>query len=103
MRVVRISLALLCLCFLISGCTHEVVDLTHEGKLVKEIEPDEAEDCKYLRQVQAFTGSDSEDNLIATLRNKVGVAGGNAYVHLSSEETNTEMGITADAYKCYPK
>ena len=103
MRGTLISFVLPSMVLLLSGCTHEVVDLTHEGELVKEIEAEEAENCKYIRQVQAFTGSDSEANLIATLRNKVGVIGGNAYVYLSSPDTFTETGITAEAYKCYPK
>ena len=89
--------------FLIPGCAHEVVELTHDGKLVMRIEPDQVEKCKYLHQVQAFTGSDSEENLTNSLRNAVGAAGGNAYVQLSTSDTDTELGAKAEAYKCPPK
>ncbi len=103
MRMLRLSFVLLSMVWLLSGCAHEVVELTHDGKLVMRIEPDQVEQCKYLHQVQAFTGSDDEENLNNSLRNAVGAAGGNAYVQLSTFDTDTELGAKADAYKCPPK
>ncbi len=102
MRVIYLCFILFSMVFVLSGCATEVVDLTREGEAVRQIEPEEAKDCKYLHKVQAFTGSDSEDNLIATLRNKVGGIGGNAYVQLSTSDSDTQLGVDADAYECPP-
>lgn len=103
MRRISICFVLLSIVFLITGCTHDEVVLTHEGKLVQEIEPNATEDCKYIRQVQASTGSDSESDAIATLRNKVGVGGGNAYTNPSFSDSDSVTEVKADAYKCYSK
>ena len=103
MRIILPSLVLLSIALLVSGCATEVVELTHDGKSVRQIEPEEAKDCKFLKQVQAYTGTDSEDNLIATLRNKVGGLGGNAYVQLSTSESDSELGVKAEVYECPPK
>ncbi len=103
MRRIFICLVLLSIVFLITGCTHDEVVLTHEGQLVQEIEPNAAEDCKYIREVQASIGSDSESDVIATLRNKVGVAGGNAYANPSFSDSDSVAEVKADVYKCYSK
>ena len=103
MRGISICLVLLSMVFLISGCATDEVALTHEGKLVQEIELNEAEKCKYIRQVQASIGSDSESDAIATLRNKVGAGGGNAYTNPSFSDSDSVTEVKADAYKCYPK
>ncbi len=103
MRRIFICLVLLSIVFLITGCAHDEIALTHEGKLVQEIEPNAAEDCKYIRQVQASTGLASESDVIATLRNKVGTAGGNAYTNPSFSDSDSVTEVKADAYKCYSK
>ena len=103
MRGLSVCVVLLSLVFLITGCAHEEVALTHEGKLVQEIEPDAAEDCKYIRQVQASTGSDRESDAIATLRNKVGAGGGNAYVNPTFSDSDSVTEVKAKAYKCFSK
>ena len=103
MRRISICLVLLSIGILKTGCVHEEVALTYEGKLVQEIEPSAAEDCKYIRQVQASTGSDSESDAIATLRNKVGAGGGNAYTNPSFSDSDSVTEVKADAYKCYSK
>ena len=103
MRVLSICFVLLSIGFLITGCAHDEVALTHDGKLVQEIEPDAAKDCKYIRQVQASTGSDSESDAIATLRNTIGATGGNAYANPSFSDSTSVTEVKADAYKCYPK
>ena len=103
MRSIFIFLVFLSMGFLITGCAHDEVPLTHDGKLVQEIETDVAKECKYIRQVQASTGSDRDSDVIATLRNKVGAAGGNAYTNPSFSESDSVTEVKAEAYKCYSK
>ncbi len=103
MKRISICFVLLSIVILITGCAHEEVALTHEGKLVQEIESNATEDCKYIRQVQASTGSARKSDAIATLRNKVGVGGGNAYTNPSFSESDSVTEVKADAYKCFSK
>jgi len=103
MKVVFIGFILLNFVFLIAGCAYDKAFLTPEGKLVQEIKPDTAKDCKFIDHVQAYFGSDSESDALVTLRNKIAVAGGNAYVDPSFSDNPSVTEAKADAYKCSPK
>jgi len=103
MKVVTIGFVLLNIVFLIAGCAHDHAALTPEGELVQEIDPDAAKDCKFIDHVEAFFGSDSDSDALITLRNKIGVAGGNAYVHPTFSDNPSVTEAKADAYKCPPK
>ena len=98
MRAIGFSLAMVVL----AGC---VAKLTDEGRFIRQILPDMANDCEFLGVVDAAEGSgwDKANDRIGalnTLRNQISLMNGNAFVLTDISSSDSKTLIQADAYKC---
>lgn len=85
-----------------SGCAAQ---LTQQGSMVRQIQPDWATNCKFLGVIEASEGagldySDDMSGALNTVRNKVAERGGNAFVINQTASSVMRTKIQADAYNC---
>ena len=89
--------------FILSGCSS--VELTQQGGMVRQIQPDWATKCEFLGVVEGSysIGWDVGEDRRASLnkiRNRVAERGGNAFVITDISSSASRTSIQADAYKC---
>jgi len=85
-----------------SSCAME---LTNEGRMVREIQPDWATKCKFLGVIDASEGggwdlADDRRGALNNIRNQVSYMGGNGFVLSQSTSSGLHTQIQADAYNC---
>jgi len=87
---------------LTSSCA---MDLTNEGRMVREIQPDWATKCKFLGVIDASEGggwdvADDRRGALNNIRNNVAAMGGNAFVLSQNTSNAFHTQIQADTYNC---
>ncbi len=92
------TLALLSL----AGCAAQ---LTEQGRMVREIQPDWSTKCEHLGAIEASEGNgfdipDDRRGAFNRIRNQVAELGGDAFVINQSSSNELRTLIQADAYKC---
>ncbi len=97
-RLIGLSLAMAAL----AGC---VAKLSDEGRFIRQIVPDLANECEFLGVVDAAEGSgwDKANDRIGALnilRNQISLMNGNAFVLTDISSSDSKTLIQADAYKC---
>lgn len=95
---IAVVIALLAL----SGCATQ---LTQQGRMVREIQPDWSTKCEFLGVIDASEGNgwdiaDDRRGALNKIRNQVADLGGNAFVVSQSTSNGFRTLIQADAYKC---
>ena len=98
----KYSLAALWVLLFFMGCASQ---LTHKGRMVREIQPDWATNCEFLGVLDASEGSgwdvpDDRRGALNGIRNQVATLGGNAFVLSQSTSNLFRTLVQADAYKC---
>ena len=82
---------------MLMGCT---VNLTEEGKFVRQLPPESTSPCEFLGVVEGKEGT--KRNALNEMRNIVAEIGGNSYVPTQisgSDDAETAMS-QVDAYRC---
>lgn len=79
--------------------------LTSEGRMVREIQPDWSTKCKFLGVLDASEGNgwdvpDDRRGALNSIRNQVAQLGGNAFVVSQGTSNGIRTLIQADAYSC---
>lgn len=97
----RLFFTILVLC--LAGCSS--VELTQQGGMVRQIQPDWSTKCEFLGVVEGSysIGWDVVEDRRASLnkiRNRVAERGGNAFVITDISSSASRTSIQADAYKC---
>jgi hypothetical protein len=87
---------------LLAGCAAQ---LTPQGRMVREIQPDWATKCKFMGVLDAsegngWDGADDRRGALNRIRNQVADLGGNAFALSQSSSNDFRTLIQADAYKC---
>lgn len=94
---------ILCLILFLAGCATE---LTPEGRMVRQIDPDWATKCKFLgvieeKEESGWSIADNRLGAMNKIRNRVAKVGGNAFAPtIISRIGGNGTIIQADAYKC---
>jgi hypothetical protein len=88
--------------FSLIGCAAQ---LTQQGRMVREIQPDWGTKCEFLGVIDASEGkgwdiADDRRGALNRIRNQVAELGGNAFVISQSTSSASRTLIQADAYKC---
>ena len=86
----------------LSGCAAQ---LTQQGRMVREVQPDWSTKCEFLGVIDASEGNgwdiaDDRRGALNRIRNQVADLGGNAFVVNQSTSNDFRTLIQADAYKC---
>jgi len=91
-----------CVAIFMSSCA---TDLTNEGRMIREIQPDWSTKCKFLGVLDASEGggwdvADDRRGALNSIRNQIADIGGNAFVLSQSTSNGVHTQIQADAYNC---